>query len=117
MRLDLYDRRYKVYDATRKFLAVIQSHAAFSDSQLFEFYAGTSDVEFLFDADVVEFLTQIPKNAIEMRKHQKVYEHLPVGDGRSRHVQADHDQSLRLGEQFTAMTKTFTPYLGFSHIK
>ena len=48
LRLDLFDRRYKVYDATRKFLAVIFREASFTDSQLFEFYAGTSDAEFHF---------------------------------------------------------------------
>jgi hypothetical protein len=47
LRLDLFDRRYKVYDATRNFLAVILREATFTNSQLFEFYAGTSDAEFL----------------------------------------------------------------------
>ena len=117
LRLDLFDRRYKVYEATRKFLAGIISDASFSDSQLFTFYAGTSDAEFLFDADVVDYLAQIRKRAVGMRTHQKLYEHLPVGDDRSRHVQAEHDELLWLGEQITAMTKTFTPYLGFSQIK
>ena len=117
LRLDLFDRRYKVYEATRKFLAEIISTATFSDSQLFTFYAGTSDAEFLFDSDVVEYLAQIRKRAVGMRTHQKLYEHLPVGDERSRHVQAEHDELLWLGDQVTAMTKTFTPYLGFSNIK
>jgi hypothetical protein len=117
LRLDLFDRRYKVFDATRKFLAVIVRDATFLDSQLLEFYAGTSDAEFLFDADVVDYLAQVRKRAVDMRTHQKLYERMPVGDERSRHVQAEHEQLLWIGEQITAMTKTFTPYLGFSHIK
>jgi hypothetical protein len=117
LRLDLFDRRYTVFDATRKFLAVILQKATFEDSQLFEFYAGTSDAEFLFGPEVVDYLAQIRKRALDMRTHQKVYNPLPVGDERSRHVQAEHDQLLWLGEQITAMTKTFTPYLGFSHIR
>jgi len=117
LRLDLFDRRYKVYEATRKFLASIMSEASFSDSQLFTFYAGTSDAEFLFDADVVDYLGQIRKRAVGMRTHQKLYEHLPVGDERSRHVQAEHDELLWLSDQIIAMTKPFTPYLGFSNVK
>jgi len=54
LRLDLFDLRYKVYDATRTFLAAILREAKFTNSQLFEFYARTSDAEFLFGADVVE---------------------------------------------------------------
>jgi len=48
LRLDLFDRRYKVYDATRTFLAAILREAKFTNSKLFEFYAGTSDAEFLW---------------------------------------------------------------------
>jgi hypothetical protein len=117
LRLDLFGRRYMVYDATRKFLAVIVQSSRFDNSQLFEFYAGTSDAEFLFDADVVDYLAQIRKRALNMRTHQKVYEPLPIGDERSRHVKAEDDQLLWLCEQITAMKTVFTPYLGFAHIK
>jgi len=117
LRLDLFDRRYKVYDATRKFLAVIMREATFADSQLFEFYAGTSDAEFLFGADVVDYLGQIRKRAVHMRTAQQLFEPLPVGDERSRHVQAAHDDLSWLSDQITAMTKVFTPYLGFANVR
>lgn len=117
LRLDLFDRRYKVYDATRKFLSCIVQEASFSDAQLFEFYGGTSDAKFLFGPEVVDYLAEIRKRALEMRKHKKVYEPLPVGEERSRHVQAECDELLWLSEQLTAMTKIFMPYLGFSHIR
>jgi hypothetical protein len=65
----------------------------------------------------VDYLSEIRKRAIDLRTHQKVYEHVPVGDERSHHVQAEHDELLWLTEQITAMTPVFTPYLGFSHIK
>ena len=117
LRLDLFDRRYKVYDATRKFLSEIIRSANFKDSHLCEFYAGTSDAEFLFGSDVVDYLAQIRKRAIDMRMHHEMCDPMPVGDERSRHVQANHDQLVWLGEQLTGMTKIFTPYLGFSNVK
>ncbi len=117
LRMDLFDRRYKVYDATRLFLSVILRDATFKDSDLFSFYAGISDAEFLFRADVTDYLGQIRKRALDMRTHQKAYEHLSVGDERSRHVQAENDQLLWLSEQLTAMAKTFAPYLRLAHIK
>lgn len=116
LRLDLFDRRYKIYDATRQFLLVIRRDATFKDSDLFTFYAGTSDAEFLFHSDVVDYLAQISKIALEMRRDHKVCEALPVGDERSRYAQAEHEQLLWLGDQLTAMSKTFRPYLSFSHI-
>ena len=117
LRLDLFDRRYKVYDATRKFLSIILREARFEEAQLFEFYAGTSDTEFLFDSAVVDYLEQVRKRAVHMRTAQRVYEHMPVGDERSRHVQAEHDDLLWLTDQLTAMSKVFSPYLAFSHVK
>jgi hypothetical protein len=117
LRLDLFDRRYKVYDATKKFLAVIIREATCTDSQLFEFNVGTSDAEFLFEADLVAYLAQIRKRALHMRTAQQLFEPLPVGDERSRHVQAAHDDLSWLSDQITAMTKAFTPYLGFANVR
>jgi hypothetical protein len=117
LRLDLFDRRYKVYDATRKFLSVILRDAGFEDAQLWEFNAGTSDAEFLFESSVVEYLAQIRKRAVNVITQQKVYERMPVGEERSRHVQSEHDDLLWLTHQLTDMTKVFSPYLGFSQIK
>lgn len=117
LRLDLFDRRYKIYDSTRKFVALTMRDANFSDSQLFEFFAGTSDAAFLFDADVFDYLKQIGKRAVDMRIHHHACQNVPMSDERSRHVQETHNQLLWLSEQLTAMTKIFTPYLGFSNIK
>jgi hypothetical protein len=117
LRLDLFDRRYKVYDSTRKFLAVILREATFTLSQLAEFDIGTSDAEFLFGADVVDYLGQVRKRALHLRTAQTLYEPLPVGDERSRHVQAAHDDLSWLTDQITAMTKIFAPYLGFANVR
>ena len=117
LRLDLFDRRYKVYDATRKFLTIIAQKATFDTAELFEFYAGTSDAEFLFGSDVLEYIAQIRERAVAMRTQTKLYEHFPVSDEHSRLVQAVADAEVWLGNQLTAMKKVFTPYLGYANIK
>jgi hypothetical protein len=117
LRLDLFDRRYQVYDATRKFLATIIREGKFSQSELFEFDAGTSNAEFLFQADVVAHLAEIRKRALHLRTAQTLLAPLPVGDERSRCAQAEHDDLLWLTDQIIAITKTFTPYLGFPNVR
>jgi hypothetical protein len=118
LRLDLFDRRYKVYEATRKFLAVITREAAFAQSQLIEFDIGTSDAEFLFRADVAAYLAEIRKRALHMRTARQLLESPCASDDeRSRHAQAEHDDLLWLGDQITAMTKNFAPYLGFANVR
>jgi hypothetical protein len=91
--------------------------ATFTNSQLFEFNAGTSDAEFLFGSDVVEYLGQIRQRAVHMRTAQQLFERLPVGDERTRHVETQHNDLVWLTDQITAMTKIFAPYLGFANIR
>jgi hypothetical protein len=74
LRLDLFDRRYKVYDAAKTFLIAIGRDATFTTAQLFEFNAGTSDAEFLFESDVVEYLGQIRKCALDLWTTRKLLE-------------------------------------------
>ena len=52
-----------------------------------------------------------------MQAAQKIYEPLPVGEERSKHVQAEHDDLLWLTDQFTAINKAFAPYLGFANVR
>jgi hypothetical protein len=54
LRLDLFDRRYKVFKVTRKFLATILEKASFETRELAEFSLATSDAEFLFGRDIVD---------------------------------------------------------------
>ena len=117
LRLDLFDRRYKVYESTRKFLSVIFREARFEDSDLFTFFAGTSDAEFLFDSSVVKYLDQIRNRALDMRTHQKKYELMPVGEERSKHIEAELIELNWLTSQLREMSKVFVPYLGFAHVR
>ena len=116
LRLELFDKRYKVYDATKQFLGGIMSSATFSDAQLFTFYAGTSDAEFLFDTDVGEYLLQIRKRALDMRLQAKLYQRAE-GDERTRMINAESEHLLWLTDQLTGMSKVYAPYLSYSKVK
>jgi len=118
LRLDLFDRRYKVYNATRKFLAVILREAKLTNSELFEFDLETSDAEFLFGADVVEHLAKIRKQALHLLTTRKLLERPNASDEEtSRYAHAQENDLSWLGDQITAITKTFAPYLGFANVR
>ena len=117
LRLDLFDRRYKVYEATRKYLSAIFQEAKFTNAQLFEFYAGTSDAEFLFGTDVVKYLEEIRNRAIRMQTAQHVFEPLPVGDERTRQIDTHIEELKWLTDQLREMRKIFAPYLGFANVR
>lgn len=116
LRLDLFDRRYKVYEGTRKFLSVILRDATFKDADLFEFYAATSDAEFLFGDDITRYLKEIRVRAVDMRTHEHIFRPLPVGEERSKHVEANADQLMWLGNQLAELKRPFLPYMSFAEI-
>ena len=117
LRLDLFDRRYRVFEAARTFLLAIASETPFDNSHVFAFDAGISDREFLFGSDVVDYLKEIKKRALDVRQQQRSFESSPNDEEHSKRVKTEHKEFSWLTEQPTAMTKVFTPYLGFSHIR
>jgi hypothetical protein len=118
LRLDLFERRYKVYDATRNFVASIMREGTVTESQLTDFNVGTSDAKFLFEPDVPEYLAEIRKQALHLRTTRELLERRQTSDDDlARLAQAENDDILWLGEQITAMTKVFAPYLGFANVR
>jgi hypothetical protein len=118
LRLDLFDRRYKVYDAARNFVASIIREATVTDSQLAEFNIGTSDAKFLFEPDVAEYLAEIRRRAHSLRTTRQLLEKRPTSDDElARLAQSENASVVWLSDQFSEMTKIFTPYLGFANVR
>jgi hypothetical protein len=118
LRLDLFDRRWEIYKATSNFVdAIVNDPARNVDSHLNAFNTGTSNAEFLFGSDVLNYIQQVRTRAVGMRTARVLYESQPDGEERTRNVQRYEADLLWLIEQSTAMTKTFAPYLGFSNVK
>jgi hypothetical protein len=69
LRLDLFDRRYKVYDTAKKFLSLTIREAKF-ESDLIAFNIGVADAEFLFESDVLQYLKGLRKNALHLSTTQ-----------------------------------------------
>jgi hypothetical protein len=82
-RLDLFEKRYKVYHAVGQFLSVILSLASFSDDDLRVFNIGTMDAVFLYPQHIKDYIDQIRRRALDMRLFETQFTPLPVGEERS----------------------------------
>lgn len=60
---DLYDRRYAVFQAVRRFLNEASVRKIVSDETVRSFVLGTSDATFLFDDKLAAYLTEIREHA------------------------------------------------------
>ena len=116
-RLDLFEKRYKVYEASARFLSVILSLATFNDDDLRAFNIGTMDVVFLYPKHIKEYLHEIRRRALAMRLFQTQFTPLPVGKERSQLVQSNHDELVWLSDQLAKLPAVFAPFLGFASVK
>jgi hypothetical protein len=83
LRHDLYDRRFAVFQAARKFLAEVMTHGYPSDDQIRSYVVGTADSGFLLSADVATYLEEIRKHGSRLGAIKETLKPLPVGNERS----------------------------------
>lgn len=109
LNLDLFEKRYKVYDATRNFLTIIKKDASFEIKDLHNFNEGILDSCFLFDDDISAYLNQIREDAVDMRTAN---ENPDEADRASKYL-VKLSNKLSKGE----FSNVFKPYLDFKKIK
>jgi hypothetical protein len=68
LNLDLYDRRFKVFEAARGFVGKFLIDGAFTPEEITKFSAGVSDAVFLFDGEVKSYLDGLREKAFALRK-------------------------------------------------
>jgi hypothetical protein len=117
LRLDLFDRRFKVFEAATDFLGVIHADTAFELSDLFDFDSGVSSAIFLFEPPVVKYLSRIRERALALRAHQQLIKSLPDGSKRSAESNAEKEDISWLVQQIVAIAGEFSPYMRFKNIR
>ncbi len=59
LRLELYNKRFSVYEGLEEFLNKFIIRLVVTDKDLIEFRIRTNEAEFLFDEDIVQYLKEI----------------------------------------------------------
>ncbi len=120
LNLDLFEKRYKVYDATRKFLHTILSKQKYSHEDLNEFYIMTSDCEMLFGQKTSDYLEEIRTKALQMSiaKEEMISSNFDTEE-RNLHMQEEHKNRYWLDDQIIKgkLNNMFKEHLDFSNIK
>ena len=75
---DLYDRRFSVFQAARKFLAEVMTHGYPSDDQIRNYVVGTADAIFSLNDDVAQYLEEIRTKSIYLQEYKKMLKSLPA---------------------------------------
>ncbi len=115
LRLDLYERRFRVFDAVRDLLAIVGRDGALELKDVQGFVAGTSEATFLFGADIVAYIEELRLKAADLRRVHRTLANtaLPVGAERSQAATEDAALITWFAEQFEESKKRFARYLDF----
>lgn len=115
LRLDLYDRRFRVFDAVGTLLATVYRDADVDIAAISKFTVLTNEAVFLFGPEVPAYLHELRTNAVKLRAlNDKLHEsNLPIGPERSQAAQENADVLNWLILQFDESRKRFARYLDF----
>ena len=112
-KLDLFDKRFSVFAATRRFLTHVLQQANVSMEQLFEYRAGVAEATFLFDDGIVDYLTSIDERALRLWTSMETMKPLPVGEARAKAANEVSEALQWLTDQLPELKIRFGPYLRF----
>ncbi len=116
LKLDLFDRRFKVYEAARELLASIMTSGEAKDDEVFTFMAATREAKWLLGPEVAEYLTkQLYHKAIDLQRLQAELEGVGVGEMRTKNVHEQAAIKKWFMAQYDVLDSHFAPFLQLRH--
>src|SRR5882672_4688964 len=116
LKLDLFDKRFAVYDATRNFIGQVLAGTHAPDTQTFEFLSRTRDADFLLDKGIADYLfKEVYHQALTLATLRSEMDGLPVGDERTRNVRCQREIRDWFLKQHDALYEKFSKYLRLEH--
>lgn len=111
-KLDLFDKRYKIYEEAKAFLASVFTSGRVTQEALFKFMGNTREAKWLFNDDVATFLrTQIYNKALDIQQLEAELEGVPVGEERSQNLKKQRELKDWLRRQFDLLDEMMGPFL------
>ena len=116
LKLDLFDRRFSVYEAARTLLASIMTSGKANDEEVFKFMLATCEAKWLLNASVAEYLDkQLYHKAVDLQALASALEGVGVGEIRTKNVYAQADIKKWFLSQYEILDEKFAPYLQLRH--
>lgn len=107
---DLFDRRYAIYAAARKFIQEICQKRTVTIEELSSFHYASADAIFVLDEALATYLDQLRDNAI---KAAELYERIRSQTASQAEIQTHWDTLLWFSEQFSILIGKFKPFLQY----
>jgi hypothetical protein len=112
-KLELFEKRFSVFAATRTLLSHVLTNANVSMEQFFEFRRAVAEATFLFEADITNYLSEIDKKALYLHTTHELMSQRPPAENRQKIVEEHHQLLKWLTDQLPELKPKFAPYLKF----
>lgn len=116
LKLDLFDRRFSVFEAARSLIASIMTSGKAKDEDVFKFLLATREAKWLLDVSIAEYLDkQLYDKAIDLQTLDAELEGVPVGEERTKNVSSQSEIKKWFAAQYKVLDEKFSPYLQLQH--
>ncbi|MDE2598511.1 MAG: hypothetical protein KGL40_02695 [Rhodocyclaceae bacterium] len=116
LKLDLFDRRFAVYDAARTLLASIMTSGKAKDEEVYKFMAATREAKWLLNSSIDEYFEkQLYHKAVNLQTLAAELEGLPVGEERTINVHSQAALKKWFMAQYEVLDEKFSPFLQLQH--
>jgi len=116
LRLDLFEKRYAVYEAAQKFIGSIVTSGKVKDDSVYEYMVATRAAKWIVSPEVDEYLQRELYNpALRLQVLQTMLEGEPVGDVRSQNSAQQLALKTHFNAQYEQLDYWFKAYLQLSH--
>lgn len=103
--LDMFDRRYKIYENTKEFIRLVRSkRGRISQEECKSFHSVRNDAHFLFGIDVAEYLKDLHDQVIDLSLRQDLS------------LEDQHDLEKRLNRTIETRPTCFDRYLKMDQV-
>ncbi|MFZ1180367.1 MAG: hypothetical protein WAN92_02400, partial [Herbaspirillum sp.] len=114
LKLDLFDRRFAVYDAARTLIDTY-SHAGDKELRLLKFPSVIREAKWLLNEEVAQYLDKHLANANAFACLQAELDGIGVGEVRTKKAQEMAEIGHWFCAQYEELDKHFTPFLQLQH--
>lgn len=116
LKLELFERRFAVFDAARKLIGSIMGSGRATDEKVFEYLTGTREAKWLLDKDVAKYLDEeLYHKVVDLQALHSELEGLPVGPERTANVQKQSELKKWIYKQYEVLDEKFSKYLQLEH--
>lgn len=116
LRLDLFEKRYAVYEAAQRFIGSIVTSGTVKEDSILTYMIATRAAKWIVSHEVDEYLQrELYAPAIKLQTLQSMLEGLPVGEERTQNVARQAEFKIHFNAQYKQLDNWFSAYLQLAH--